>query len=46
MNYKLSEDIIHDSKAMWDLACSFKIHYDFIKDQIEKSKIDNSILYE
>ena len=45
MNYTFDDSIIHDDKAMWDLALNFKVHYNFIKEQVERSTIKRSILY-
>lgn len=45
--YKFDKNIIHDDKAMWNLALSFYTRYNFLKEQIERSegKERRSILF-
>ena len=44
--YEVDNEIIHDQKAMWHLALSFKGRYNFLKEQLANYKRDNCILYE
>ncbi len=43
--YEFDNEIIHDQKAMWHLAVSFKCRYNFLKEQLANYKRDNCILY-
>lgn len=43
MNYKIDDNIIHDEKAMWALACEFQISYSHIKEEIKEIERDNYI---
>ena len=48
MSYKFNKEIIHDNDSMWDIACLFISHYEFIREQVERSEKDkpcSSIIY-
>jgi predicted O-methyltransferase YrrM len=45
MNYKFNKSLIYDD-AVWNLAIDFIVYYEFILEQIERSKNKNSIIYQ
>lgn len=45
MYYDFDDKLIHDDKAMWYLALSFKTNYNFIKEQVIRAKADGYMSY-
>jgi len=45
MNYSFDKEFIHDRDAMWDFALSVMCDYNFLVEQVERSKTESSILY-